>query len=66
MMPPEESTSPLTYLRWNWSEAYKITGAAQHWLAQRRDNDRTLTADSPESLRKLIIEDYSAQPVLAC
>jgi hypothetical protein len=63
MMPPQEPT-PLTYLRWNWSEAYKITGAAGHWLAQRRDDNRTLTADSPELLRDLIIEDYSAQPVL--
>ncbi len=28
MMPPDEPTSPLTYLQWNWGEAYEITGAA--------------------------------------
>lgn len=64
MMPPDEPTSPLTYLQWNWGEAYEITGAAGHWLAQRRDDDPTLTADSPELLRELIIEDYSAQHVM--
>ena len=55
----------LEMLQWNWGEAYLITGAAGHWLAQRRDNGRTLTASGPEGLRELIVEDYTAQPVAA-
>jgi len=50
-------------LQWHWREAYLVTGAAGHWIAQRRDNGRMLTASSPEELRELIIEDYAAQPV---
>jgi hypothetical protein len=53
----------LEDLKWNWGEVYAITGAAGHWLAQRRDNQRTLTASSPDELRELIIEDYAAEPV---
>ena len=40
-----------------------ITGAAGHWLAQRRDDGQTLTASTPEQLRELIIEAYAARPV---
>ena len=53
----------LDALQWNWGEAYAITAAAGHWLAQRRDNGRTLTASSPDRLREMIIEDYAAEPV---
>lgn len=53
----------LDALQWNWDEAYAITAAAGHWLAQRRDNGRTLTASSPAGLREMIIEDYAAEPV---
>jgi len=53
----------LEVLQWNWESAYKITGAAGHWLAQRRDNRRTLTASSPDELREMCIEDYAAEPV---
>jgi hypothetical protein len=63
MMPPDQPTSPLNVLQWNWGEAYLITGAAGHWLAQRRDNGRTLAASSPDELRGLLIRDYGDQPV---
>ena len=53
----------LDSLQWNWDEAYAITAAAGHWLAQRRDNGRTLSASSPAGLREMIIEDYAAEPV---
>ena len=53
----------LAELQWNWGEAYLITGAAGHWLAQRKDNGQTLTASGPEQLRTLMIEDYAARPV---
>jgi hypothetical protein len=51
-------------LQWHWGSAYLITGAAGHWIAQRRDNGRTLTASGPGELRQMIIEDYEDQPVL--
>jgi hypothetical protein len=50
-------------LQWHWGSAYLITGAAGLWIAQRRDDGRTLTATGPDSLRELIIEDYAARPV---
>ncbi len=53
----------LADLQWNWGSAYLITGMAGHWLAQRRDDGRTLSASGPEELRELIIEDYRARPV---
>ncbi len=37
----------LDALRWNWDEAYAITAAAGHWLAQRRDNGHTFRGRSP-------------------
>ena len=58
-----KTMTALEDLQWNWGSAYAITGAAGHWLAQRRDNQRTLTADSPEELRELIIEDYASETV---
>lgn len=58
-----KTMTPLEDLQWNWGEAYAITGAAGHWLAQRRDNGQMLTAASPEELRTLIIEDYATRPV---
>ena len=53
----------LADLQWNWGEAYLITGMGGQWLAQRQDDERTLSASGPEELRKLMIEDYAAQPV---
>lgn len=54
---------PLEEIRWNWDAAYKITAGGGHYLAQRRDDGRTLHADSPGGLRLAIIEDYAAVPV---
>lgn len=59
----EREVPPLEALRWNWGEAYEITGAAGQWAAQHRDNGRMLVAGGPDGLRELIIEDYAAQPV---
>lgn len=53
----------LADLQWHWGSAYLITGAAGHWVAQRRDDGRTLTASGPGELRELITEDYQALPV---
>jgi hypothetical protein len=53
----------LEDLQWHWGSAYLITGAAGHWIAQRRDDGRTLTASSPDGLRDLMIEDYAERPV---
>jgi hypothetical protein len=55
---------PLEDLRWNWGEAYAIDHLADgRWLAQRRDDRRTLVADGPEELRGMIQADYAACPV---
>ena len=53
----------LADLQWHWGSAYLITGAAGHWVAQRRDNGQMLAASGPDGLRELIIEDYAVQPV---
>jgi hypothetical protein len=58
-----KTMTALEDLQWNWGDPYLITGAAGHWLAQRRDNGQTLTASSPEELRELIVENYAARPV---
>ena len=55
-------------MRWQTSSgigaaAYLITGMSGHWLAQRRDNGRTLKASRPDGLRELITEDYRVRPV---
>ena len=41
----------LADLQWNWGSAYLITGMSGHWLAQRRDDGRTLSASGPEERR---------------
>lgn len=53
----------LRDLQWHWGEAYLITGAAEHWIAHRRDNGLMLVASGPDELRELIIEDYAGQQV---
>ncbi len=53
----------LAGLQRHWASAYLITGAAEHWVAQRRDDSQTLVASSPDALRELITEDYEARPV---
>ena len=63
MTQPAGYRNELQDLQLHWGVAYLITGAAGHWLAQRRDNGLMLTASGPGELRKLIREDYEAQPV---
>ena len=41
----------LADLQWHWGSAYLITGAAGHWVAQRRDDGWTLIASGPGELR---------------
>lgn len=53
----------LAELQWDWGGAYLITGAAQHWVAMRRDGGRTLSASGPGELRELISGDYTEHPV---
>ncbi len=53
----------LTDLQYHWGGVYLITGMSGHWLAQRRDDGRTLSASGPDVLRELITEDYAARPV---
>lgn len=62
-MRPVSAPAMLDELQWHWGRAYAITGAAVTWLAQRRDNGRTLVAAHPDALRQLIIEDYLSAPV---
>ena len=50
-------------LQRDWGESYLITGAAEHWIAHRRDDGQMLIASGPEELRELMTEDYSARPV---
>ncbi len=50
-------------LQRRWGQAYLITGAAEHWIAHRRDNGRMIIASSPGELSDLIAEDNGAQPV---
>jgi hypothetical protein len=55
---------PLDDLRWNWDSAYIIDHPEpDRWLAQRRDDRRTLVAETPEELRTKIAADYAARPV---
>lgn len=58
--PPQDE---LGRLQWSWGSAYKIVGAWGTWLARRCDNGRLLSAGSPDQLRELLIDDYSASPV---
>lgn len=59
--PPPLGT--LAELQWDWGEPYLIAGAAGHWVAQCRDDKRTLAASTPDGLRELIREDYAERPV---
>jgi hypothetical protein len=63
MMMMSATAKALADLQWGWGGAYLITGAAGHWLAQRRDDGETLTASGPDELRELITEDYRVRPV---
>jgi hypothetical protein len=53
----------LAELVFHWGEAYEITEALGVWRAVRRDNQVSLVASDPASLRELIIGNYTARPV---
>lgn len=54
----------LAYLRWHYSGAYVIQHPAPDvWLAQRTDDNTTLTAETPDGLLDLIRVDYAERPV---
>jgi len=56
--------APLDDLRWHWGDAYLIHFfEPDHWVAQRRDSHQTLRSHSPDGLRDLIYQDYTAHPV---
>lgn len=51
-------------LRFHWGSAYIITRPGPDiWLAQRRDDYRTLRAADPDTLLSLIRDDYARRPV---
>jgi hypothetical protein len=56
------TTQALRDLRYDWGTAYIIT-ADTRWMAMRRHNGHVLVADSPDDLRDLMRDDYSADPV---
>jgi hypothetical protein len=55
---------PLNELRWHYGSAYLISFfEPNNWVAQRRDNRETLTAENPMGLLDLIRADYATNPV---
>jgi hypothetical protein len=68
----EETISPLLvpvtleYLRYHWGGAYVVSQNGRRFFARRRDNQRTLTADSAEELLHAIRADYAAEKVPRC
>ena len=63
MMMMSATAKALADLQWNWGSAYLITGAAGHWVAQRRDDGRTLAASGASELYEMVTDDYEARPV---
>jgi hypothetical protein len=63
MTQPPGHRNELQDLQFHWGDAYLITAAGEHWIAQRRDDGRMLAASGPDALRDLIIEDYAERPV---
>jgi hypothetical protein len=58
--PPPDA---LGWLQWNWGTAYAITGAADRWMARRRDNGRLVIGSNPDELRGRLLADYRDQAV---
>jgi hypothetical protein len=55
---------PLDELRHHWGEAYLIEHPSPDvWVAQRRDNRKTLRADNPVDLHEEIVADFTANPI---
>jgi hypothetical protein len=54
----------LEALRFDWDTAYRITVEDGQWLAWRRDGKGgALAADTPDELRRAIVNDYVFLPV---
>jgi len=54
----------LEELEFHWGDAYEVAVADGMWTARRRDGkDGTLAGTGPEGLRRLIVADYTADPV---
>lgn len=54
----------LEALQWHWGEAYVITVGDGLWRAWRLDRiGGALEGDTPEELRRQILDDYLTRPV---
>jgi hypothetical protein len=54
----------LNELKWHWGSAYMVFHPEPDvWMAQRRDDYRTLRDQTPTGLRDRIRADYAARPV---
>jgi hypothetical protein len=54
----------LEVLRRDWGSAYQVEGSDDNWRARRLDGlGEWIEADSPDSLRHQIFDDYSLKPV---
>ena len=54
----------LEALTWHWGDAYAITVTGGLWRARRLDNlGGALEGDTPEELRRAILDDYQTRPV---
>ena len=56
--------SDLQELRWHYGGAYRIDHVAPDvWVAQRTDDNTTLTAETPGELLDILRLDYARAPV---
>ena len=54
----------LESLTFHWGDAYSISHPVPgRWIAQRRDNRETVTAETAEQLHKAIEADYAKKRV---
>ncbi len=58
-----QAREALASLQFHWGSAYAIAGAANCWIARRKDNGRLINASGPDGLRELLIADYGNQPI---
>jgi hypothetical protein len=60
---PQMRNVTLTYLKFHWGSAYKISYRMAYWYARRRDNQRVISAVSAEALLDAIRADYLRERV---
>jgi hypothetical protein len=58
----DRDEAALDDLSWHWGRAYDIDFDGKRWTAERWDDGRCLTSETPYGLRDLIVADYSAHP----